>query len=51
MDYPFLQWGIWLATAGLELLVLRGLVSSRLYRAYPFLTLFVSWQVFQNIPG
>lgn len=41
----FLQWGVWVAGAGLQALILWRLVRSRLFRQYPFLTAYFAWKV------
>jgi len=51
MKYPLLQWGIWLAGAGLEIAILYRLVSSRLFREFPFTTAYFAWQVMWLAPA
>ena len=51
MEYPLLQWGIWLAGAGLEIAILYRLVSSRLFREFPFTTAYFAWQVMWLAPS
>ena len=48
--YAFFQWGLWIAGAGLQALILWRLVRSRLFRQYPFLTVYFTWQVFDVAP-
>jgi hypothetical protein len=49
--YAFFQWGIWVAGAGLQALILWRLVRSRLFRQYPFLTVYFAWQVMRVAPS
>ncbi len=51
MDYPFLQWAIWLAGAAVLILLLKEIVRSRLFRTYPFLSAYVCWQVLRVAPS
>jgi hypothetical protein len=48
--YSFFQWGVWAAGAGLQVLILWRLLCSRLFRHYPFLTVYFTWQVFDVAP-
>jgi hypothetical protein len=48
--YAFFQWGLWVAGAGLQALILWRLVRSRLFRQYPFLTAYFTWQVIRVGP-
>jgi len=43
--YAFFQWGLWVAGAGLQALILWRLVRSRLFRQYPVLTAYFAWKV------
>jgi hypothetical protein len=51
MKYSFVQWGIWLAGAGLEIAILYRLVSSRLFREFPFATAYFAWKVIWLAPA
>lgn len=51
MKYSFVQWGIWLAGAGLEIAILYRLLSSRLFREFPFTTAYFSWKVMWLAPS
>lgn len=48
--YAFFQWGLWVAGAGLQALILWRLLRSRLFRQYPFLTAYFIWQVADVAP-
>jgi hypothetical protein len=48
--YAFFQWGFWVAGAGLQALILWRLVRSGLFRQYPFLTAYFTWQVIAIAP-
>jgi hypothetical protein len=48
--YAFFQWGLWVAGAGLQALILWRLVRSRLFRQYPFLTAYFVWQIADVAP-
>jgi len=51
MKYSFAQWCMWLAGAGLEIAILYRLVSSRLFREFPFITAYFAWQVLWLAPA
>jgi len=51
MKYSFVQWGIWLAGAGLEIAILYRLLSSRLFREFPCITVYFAWQVMWLAPS
>lgn len=49
--YAFFQWGLWVAGAGLQGLILWRLLWSRLFRQYRFLTVYSAWQVMRVAPS
>ena len=46
----FFQWGLWVAGAGLQALILWRLVRSLLFRQYPFLTAYFAWKIANVAP-
>jgi hypothetical protein len=46
----FVQWGLWVAGAGLQALILWRLLRSGLFRQYPFLTVYFAWHVADVVP-
>ena len=48
--FAFFQWGLWVAGAGLQALILWRLLWSRLFRQYPFLTAYFAWKIADVAP-